>query len=41
MLACPCGNGFQALAQLVDFDGQLGERQRFSTTATVLVDQSA
>jgi hypothetical protein len=41
MVASTRGHRFQALAQLVDFDGQAGERQRLSSMEAVLLDQRA
>jgi len=41
MATSPRGDRFQALAQLVNFNGEAGEGQRLSATEAVLLDQSA
>jgi hypothetical protein len=41
VVASPRGHRFQALVQLVNFDGQAGQRQSLTATEAVLLDQSA
>ena len=41
MPTCPRGYRFQALAQLVNFDGEAGEGQRLTAADAVVLDQSA
>jgi hypothetical protein len=41
MATSPRGHRFQALAQLVDFNGQARQRQSLVATEAVLLDQSA
>ena len=41
MATSPRGRRFQALAQLVNFDGRAGQRQSLTATEAVLLDQSA
>ena len=41
MATSPRGHRFQALAQLVNFDGKAGQCQSLTATESVLLDQSS